>query len=112
MDDKNQQRVINDSLDLDTLFVVLLDRIDPLMRIFLFSVLLLGGFYIFDQRIYQSSTLLHFDQEKIVPGSNQLTSFTDLSSLNGKREIYKSIPTISGARDKLIQDRRFKFINC
>ncbi len=104
MENKNQQRIINDSLDLDTLFVVLLDRIDPLMRIFLSSVLLLGVFYIFDQRIYQSSTLLHFDQEKIVPGSNQLTSFTDLSSLNGKREIYKSIPTISGARDKLIQD--------
>ena len=104
MDNKNQQRIINDSLDLDTLFVVLLDKIDPLMRIFLFSVFILIAFYIFDQRIYQSSTLIHFDQQKIMPGTNQLSTLTDSSSLSGKKEIYKSFPTISGAREKLIQD--------
>ena len=105
MENNNQKKLINDTLDLDTLLVVLLDRIDPLMKIFIFSLMVLIAFYIFDQRIYQSSTLIHFEQQKIVPGTSQLTPLTNSStSLSGKKEIYKSFPTITGAREKMIQD--------
>ena len=102
--EQRKERIINDSIDLDTLFVVLLNKIDPLIKIFIISFSFLLLFYIVDERIYQSSTLIHFDQQEsnLIPGATAAISNT--ANLNGEKEIYKSISTINGAIDKMKVD--------
>ena len=102
--EQSKERIINDSIDLDTLFVVLLNKIDPLIKIFFISFSFLLLFYIVDERIYQSSTLIHFDQQEsnLIPGASAAISNT--ANLNGEKEIYKSISTINGAIDKMKVD--------
>ena len=102
--DNKRERIINDNIDLDTLFVVLLNKIDALSKIFIISLIFLLFLFITEERIYQSSSLIHFDQSanNLLPGSAGGISPTP--NLSGEKEIYKSISTINGAIDKMIKD--------
>ncbi len=105
--EENKSNLINDSIDLDTLFVVLMNNLDSLVRVFLISLAAFTLFFIFDQRVYQSSTLINFETDSnslaLLPG---FTTFQEAgkTNLDGEKEIYKSISTISGAREKIIID--------
>ncbi len=105
--EEKKSNLINDSIDLDTLFVVLMNNLDSLIRVFLVS---LAGFtllFIFEQRVYQSSTLINFETDSnSLPALPGFATFQDAgkTNLGGEKEIYKSISTISGARDKIIID--------
>ena len=87
--DYKRERIINDNIDLDTLFVVLLNKIDALSKIFLISLIFLLFLFITEERIYQSSSLIHFDQNanNLLPGS--VGGVSPASNLNGEKEIYK-----------------------
>ena len=101
--EEKKRKFLNDEIDLDTLFVVFLNRIDILLKIFLVSAFALFIYYLADQRIYQSSTLIFFEQNnELIPGN--VTSMNRSPYLSGEKQIYQSISTISRARDKLIQE--------
>ena len=101
----DKDKLLNDSIDLDTLLVVFFNRIDALLRIFLISFVVLFLFYLLDQRIYQSSTLINFEQNSnSLANSLASTSNPSSTGLKGEMEIYKSVSTVSGAIDKLIDD--------
>ena len=97
-----KERGFNDELDLDTLFVVFLNRINSLLLIFGFSTLILLIVYSFQERIYQSKALLQFEQNSsaILP-----SSISDLSQkstlLSAEKEIFKSFSTIDGVKNRL-----------
>ncbi len=106
--EEKKSNLINDSVDFDTLFIVLMNKLDFLIKVFLLSLAFFILFFIFDQRVYQSSSLINFEKD-----SSSLTSLPGFSSfqdpgqtnLAGEKEIYKSISTISGAREKIINDK-------
>ena len=110
----DRERIINDSIDLDTLLVVFLNKIDALAKIFLISFAVFFLLYVTSQRIYQSSTLINFEQNQnllgtSLPSSSNLTGLGQ-SGLDGEKEIYKSASTVSGAIDRIIQDNALEKI--
>ena len=110
----DRERIINDSIDLDTLLVVFLNKIDALAKIFLISFAVFFLLYVTSQRIYQSSTLINFEQNQnllgtSLPSSSNLTALSQ-SGLAGEKEIYKSASTVSGAIDRIIQDNALEII--
>tara|TARA_B100000900_G_scaffold327452_1_gene287588 strand:+ start:752 stop:2656 length:1905 start_codon:yes stop_codon:yes gene_type:complete len=106
--ENNRDSFFDDSIDLDTLLVVFLNKVDALVKIFLISFSVLLFFYITDQRVYQSSSLIHFEQgvSNLFSNNNVANTapMTRSLSLSSSREIYKSLPTIIGARDRIIKD--------
>ena len=97
-----KDRGINDDLDIDTLLTVLFNRINSLLIVFLGSIFILSLIYIFQERIYQSNSLLQFENNS----SFNTTDFQGFSSLNDTQlsaeiEIFKSLSTIQGAKNKL-----------
>lgn len=112
--ENNRDNFFNDSIDLDTLLVVFLNKIDALIKIFLISFSILLFLYVSDQRIYQSSSLIHFEQgiSNLFTNSNSpnTSPMTRSTSLSSSREIYKSLPTITGARDRMIKDNVLEVI--
>ena len=110
----DRERVINDSIDLDTLLVVFLNKIDALVKIFIISFAVFLLIYVTSQRIYQSSTLINFEQNQNLLGTSlpPSSNFATLGQggLAGEKEIYKSPSTVSGAIDRIIQDNALEKI--
>ena len=97
-----KQRGFNDDLDLDTLFTVLLNRINQIILIFLCSVVFFAVIYVFQERIYQSSALLQFESDSLAFIPNRVGDLTEnTTSLSAEKEILKSASTLEGVRNKL-----------
>ncbi len=99
-----KERGFNDDLDLDTLLTVFFNKINPLLIVFLGSICIFFLIYIFQERIYQSNALLQFERSSSFNSFNP-SSIQDLSTIDiqliAEKEIFKSLNTIEGAKDKL-----------
>ncbi len=97
-----KERGFNDELDLDTLFTVVLNRLNSLFLVFFISLSIIFLLYIFQERVYQSNALLQFEETSstFLPAS-----INDLSrkkfSLNANKEIIKSFSTLEGVKNRL-----------
>ena len=97
-----KERGFNDELDLDTLFVVFLNRINSLLLIFGFSTIILLIVYSFQERIYQSKALLQFEQNSSAILPSSISDFSQKSTLlSAEKEIFKSFSTIDGVKNRL-----------
>ena len=100
-----RERGFNDELDLDTLFTVVLNRFNSLISVFIFSLVVIFFYYVFQERVFQSNALLQFEESSstLLP-----TSINDLSkkkfSLNADKEIIKSFSTLEGVKNRLNQN--------
>ncbi len=97
-----KERGFNDELDLDTLFTVFLNRINPLIYVFTISLVIISLIYIFQERIYQSTALLQFEDNSssLLPNSVESLSRTNIT-LTAEKEIFKSINTVEGVTERL-----------
>ena len=99
-----RERGFNDELDLDTLVTVFLNRINPLISVFVISTFCIAIYYLFQERVYQSSALLQFETNStLLPSSLMETNQQD-TALSAEKEIFKSISTIEGAVNRLNDD--------
>ena len=97
-----KERGFNDDLDLDTLITVFINRINYLLSIFIITFFLFFIIYLFQERVYQSSALLQFEKQTSPVPINGLDAFTlKDTELTAEREIFRSLNTIEGAKDKL-----------
>ena len=101
-----KERIVNDEVDLNSLFSVIFDNFNILFSIFLTSFLVISIYYLSATRFYQSNSLLEIKQNNstsFLPES--LNSFSSITSndnsLDAEIEIYKSNDTVFDALETL-----------
>ncbi len=101
-----KERIVNDEVDLSSLFSVIFDNFNILFSIFLTSFLVISIYYLSATRFYQSNSLLEIKQNNstsFLPES--LNSFSSITSndnsLDAEIEIYKSNDTVFDALETL-----------
>ena len=105
---KSEKKIINDEIDLISIFSVIFDNFNILIATFLSSFLIVAVYYFSATSLYQSKSLLEIKNENnsFLPNS-LLTGFDSLDtqkSIQAEIEIYKSNDTVQDALS-FIKDR-------
>jgi len=104
---QKDKKIINDEIDLISLFSVIFDNFNILLSVFISSLLVITIYYLSATRLYQSNSLLEIkenDNSSFLPRSlrtNFNDGFSGDNSLQAEIEIYKSKNTIADALERL-----------
>ena len=96
-----REKGFNDALDLDTLLFVFLNRFNTLVKVFLAALVSMILIYIFQERVYQSETLLKYEKNKSILPSDYSSMSFKTNEINAEKEIFRSLTTIEGAKARL-----------
>ena len=106
---QKDKKIINDEIDLISLFAVVFDNFNFLISVFISSLLVITIYYLSATKLYQSNSLLEIkqnDNTSFLPQSlrSNLDGSSGENSLQAEIEIYKSKNTIADALKRL-QDK-------
>ncbi len=113
---QRENKLVNDEIDLISLFSVIFDNFNLLVSIFLTSVFIISVYYITATKLYVSSSLLEIkktNNTSFLPESLRTSLGSGLSndnSLQAEMEIYKSNNTIIDALDALKTMKKYEDI--
>jgi tyrosine-protein kinase Etk/Wzc len=97
----SDRNLVNDQIDLNSLFSILFDNLNLILSFFLSSFLAVTVYYFSAESLYQSTTLIEIKENNttLLPDSfMQVSSFSnDKNGLEAEKEIYKSNATIQDA---------------
>ena len=104
---EKDKKLVNDEIDLISLFAVVFDNFNLLLSIFITSLFVISVYYLSATKLYQSSSLLEikksnntsFLPESLRSGLN--SGLSNDNSLQAEMEIYKSNDTIVDALNTL-----------
>ena len=104
---QSENKIVNDEIDLASLFTVIFDNFNFLISIFLTSIFVISIYYLSASKLYLSSSLIEITQtsnNSYLPESLRSglgNGFSNDNSLQAEIEIYKSNNTIVDALDAL-----------
>ena len=104
---QSENKIVNDEIDLISLFSVIFDNFNLLVSIFITSIFIISIYYISATKLYVSSSLLEIkktNNTSFLPESLRTgvaNSLSNDNSLQAEMEIYKSNNTIVDALDTL-----------
>ena len=104
---QKEKKLVNDEIDLVSLFSVILDNFNFLFSVLLTSFLISTIYYLSATKLYESNSLLEIkqtDSTSFLPDSLRTGLSKGISadnSLEAEIEIYKSNSTVLGALDEL-----------
>ena len=113
---QRENKLVNDEIDLISLFSVIFDNFNLLVSIFVTSVFIIFIYYISATKLYISSSLLEIkktNNTSFLPESLRTSLGSGLSndnSLQAEMEIYKSNNTIIDALDALKMMEKYEVI--
>ena len=104
---EKDKKLVNDEIDLISLFAVVFDNFNLLLSIFITSLFVISVYYLSATKLYQSSSLLEikksnntsFLPESLRSGLN--SGLSNDNSLQAEMEIYKSNDTVVDALNTL-----------
>ena len=104
---QSENKIVNDEIDLASLFTVIFDNFNFLISIFLTSIFVISIYYLSASKLYLSSSLIEItktNNNSYLPESLRSglgNGFSSDNSLQAEIEIYKSNNTIVDALDAL-----------
>tara|TARA_B100000212_G_scaffold291835_2_gene233632 strand:+ start:2956 stop:4869 length:1914 start_codon:yes stop_codon:yes gene_type:complete len=104
---QSENKIVNDEIDLASLFTVIFDNFNFLISIFLTSIFVISIYYLSASKLYLSSSLIEITKtsnNSYLPESLRSglgNGFSNDNSLQAEIEIYKSNNTIVDALDAL-----------
>ena len=104
---QSENKIVNDEIDLASLFTVIFDNFNFLISIFLTSIFVISIYYLSASKLYLSSSLIEITKTSnnaYLPESLRSglgNGFSNDNSLQAEIEIYKSNNTIVDALDAL-----------
>ena len=113
---EKDKKLVNDEIDLISLFAVVFDNFNLLLSIFITSLFVISVYYLSATKLYQSSSLLEikksnntsFLPESLRSGLN--SGLSNYNSLQAEMEIYKSNDTIVDSLNTLEKKNRYELI--
>lgn len=113
---QRENKIVNDEIDLISLFSVIFDNFNLLLSIFVTSIFIISIYYLAATKLYISSSLLEIkktNNSSFLPESLRTGLGSGLSndnSLQAEMEIYKSNNTIIDALDTLMLTKKYEDI--